>query len=142
MSNSVSQPYPNSGLAPALAIVNARVWTGDTRRPWADALLVRGESIALVGASAEVKKSAGSSTLIIDAKGMMVTAAFIDDNGQGIEELAGRTLRAGQRADFVVLDRDITRASPEEIRNARVMFTMLAGRVAYDPLNLAPPSTS
>ncbi len=25
----------------ALAIVNARIWTGDARRPWADALLVR-----------------------------------------------------------------------------------------------------
>ena len=42
--------------APTLAVVNARVWTGDPRRPWADALAADGERIALVGTSAEVKK--------------------------------------------------------------------------------------
>ena len=67
-------PAPVSGLA----IVNTRVWTGDTRRPWADAVLVRGERIELVGSSAEVKKRAGSATRTIDARGMMVTPGFID----------------------------------------------------------------
>ena len=62
----------------ALAIVNARVWTGDARRPWADAVLVRGERIELVGSSAEVKKRAGTAVRTIDAKGMMVTPGFID----------------------------------------------------------------
>ncbi len=61
----------------ALAIVNARIWTGDARRPWADALLVRGERIEAVGSSAEIKKrSSGIKT--IDAKGMMITPGFID----------------------------------------------------------------
>ena len=71
---------PAAAPAPvsALAIVNARVWTGDTRRPWADAVLVRGERIELVGSSAEVKKRAGSATRTIDARGMMVTPGFID----------------------------------------------------------------
>ncbi|MDB4891980.1 MAG: Amidohydrolase 3 [Gemmatimonadetes bacterium] len=63
---------------PALAIVNARIWTGDARRPWADALLVRGERIEAVGSSAEVKKRAGASVKTVDAKGMMVTPGFID----------------------------------------------------------------
>ncbi len=63
---------------PALAIVNARIWTGDPRRPWADALLVRGERIEAVGSSAEVKKRAGVSVKTVDAKGMMVTPGFID----------------------------------------------------------------
>ena len=36
-------PPPAPAPVTALAIVNARVWTGDTRRPWADAVLVRGE---------------------------------------------------------------------------------------------------
>ena len=62
----------------ALAIVNARVWTGDARRPWADAVLVRGERIELVGSSAEVKKRAGTAVRTIDARGMMVTPGFID----------------------------------------------------------------
>ena len=63
---------------PALAIVNAHVWTGDARRPWADAVLVRGERIEVVGSSAEVKKRAGAAVRTIDARGMMVTPGFID----------------------------------------------------------------
>ena len=35
-----------------LAVVNARAWTGDARRPWADAIAVEGERIAAVGSSA------------------------------------------------------------------------------------------
>ena len=69
---------PAPAPEPALAIVNAKIWTGDRRRPWADALLARGERIELVGSSAEVKKRAGSGTHIIDAKGMLVTPGFID----------------------------------------------------------------
>jgi predicted amidohydrolase YtcJ len=63
---------------PALAVVNAHVWTGDRRRPWADALLVRGDRLELVGSSAEVQKRAGADVPTIDAKGMMVTPGFVD----------------------------------------------------------------
>ena len=38
-----------------LAVVNARVWTGDTTRPWAEALAVRGDRIETVGSSAAVR---------------------------------------------------------------------------------------
>ncbi|MEP6619494.1 MAG: amidohydrolase [bacterium] len=68
------RPVPTA----ALAIVNARVWTGDMRRPWADAVLIRGERIELVGSSAEVKKRAGSSAKTVDAHGMMVLPGFTD----------------------------------------------------------------
>ncbi|MEP6990210.1 MAG: amidohydrolase [bacterium] len=69
---------PAPAPLPALAIVNARAWTGDPRRPWADAILLRGERIELVGSSAEVRKRAGASVRTIDAKGMMLTPGFID----------------------------------------------------------------
>ncbi|MDQ6633359.1 MAG: amidohydrolase [Gemmatimonadota bacterium] len=64
----------------ALAIVNARVWTGDARRPWTDAVLVRGEKIDAVGSSAEVKKRAGKATKVIDAHGFMLVPGFIDSH--------------------------------------------------------------
>lgn len=69
-----------AGGAPTLAVVNARVWTGDAKRPWADAIAVKGERITLVGTSAAVKKIASSSTRVIDAKGMMVVPGFIDSH--------------------------------------------------------------
>jgi predicted amidohydrolase YtcJ len=64
----------------ALAIVNARVWTGDPRRPWADAVLVRGERIDAVGSSAEVKKRADKSTKVVDARGLMLVPGLIDSH--------------------------------------------------------------
>ena len=60
-----------------LAVVNARVWTGDSVRPWAEAIAVRGERIAIVGSSAAVRKLAGSAR-VIDAAGQMVVPGFID----------------------------------------------------------------
>src|SRR5215216_4178156 len=63
-----------------LAVVNARVWTGDARRPWADAVAVRGDRIAAVGSSAEVKKMTTPETRVIDAAGQMVVPGFIDSH--------------------------------------------------------------
>ncbi|HKW11775.1 MAG TPA: amidohydrolase [Gemmatimonadaceae bacterium] len=71
---------PPVSAAPTLAVVNARVWTGDPRRPWADALAIDGDRIALVGTSAEVKKLAAPSTRVVDAEGMMVVPGFIDSH--------------------------------------------------------------
>src|SRR5688572_18160765 len=65
---------PSPGAS--LAIVNARVWTGDSARPWADAIAVSGDTILVVGSSAEVRKLGASR--VVDAKGGMVTPGFID----------------------------------------------------------------
>jgi hypothetical protein len=70
-----SQPTASSPVT--MAVVNARVWTGDTARPWADAIAVSGETIAAVGSSAEIQKMAGGAK-IIDAHGAMLVPGFID----------------------------------------------------------------
>jgi predicted amidohydrolase YtcJ len=99
----------------ALAIVNARVWTGDPRRPWADAVLVRGERIDAVGSSAEVKKRAGTAR-VLDAKGMMVVPGFVDahvhfiDGGFALSSVQLRDART--RAEFIGRIRDFARTVP------------------------------
>jgi predicted amidohydrolase YtcJ len=42
------------------------------------------------------------------------------------------TLAPGMLADLVIIDRDITRVSSETIRDAKVVLTMIGGRIVYD----------
>jgi predicted amidohydrolase YtcJ len=69
-----------------IAVVNARLWTGDSRRRWADALLTADDRIAVVGSSAEVMKRVSTTTRVIDGRGMLVVPGFIDSH---IHFLAG-----------------------------------------------------
>ena len=69
---------PSAGES--IAVVNARVWTGDARRRWADALFASGDRIATVGSSAEVMKRCGPSTQVFDARGMLVVPGFVDSH--------------------------------------------------------------
>ncbi len=48
----------------------------------------------------------------------------------GEEELKG-TLEPGKLADIVVLDTDIMTVPEKEIPDARVVYTILGGRVVY-----------
>lgn len=41
------------------------------------------------------------------------------------------TIAAGKRADLVLLDRDVLTISPEEMRDAKVLWTMVAGKTVY-----------
>jgi predicted amidohydrolase YtcJ len=100
----MSRP-PRSFGETTLAVVNARVWTGDSRRPWADALAVAEDRISAVGSSAEIKKAIGSSAEVIDARGRMVVPGFIDSHIHFLEGgvgLASVQLRdAKTPAEFV-----------------------------------------
>jgi predicted amidohydrolase YtcJ len=49
----------------------------------------------------------------------------------GEEDVKGR-LAPGLLADLVVLDRDLLRVGPEEVRDARVLLTVVGGRVVYE----------
>src|SRR5581483_1575107 len=86
-------------MPPTLAVVNARIWTGDRRRPWADALTATGDRLTAVGSSAEVRKTIAPSTHVIDAKMMMVVPGFIDahihflEGGKGLASVQLRDAR-------------------------------------------------
>ena len=96
---------PPRPAGPTLTVVNARIWTGDARRPWADALAVTDYRITAVGSSAEISKLADGVTRVIDARGMMVVPGFVDahvhfiDGGFGLSSVQLRDARSP--AEFV-----------------------------------------
>ena len=87
-----------------LAVVNARVWTGDRAAPWAEAIAVSGERLVAVGTSDEVRRLATGVTPI-DAGGRLVVPGFIDTHVHFLEgglRLASVQLRdARTRDEFV-----------------------------------------
>jgi predicted amidohydrolase YtcJ len=98
----MDRPTQPTAEAITLAVVNARIWTGDARRPWADGMAISGDRITAVGSSAEVRKLTTSATRIIDAHGMMVTPGFIDAHvhflagGFGLSSVQLRTAKTPQ----------------------------------------------
>jgi predicted amidohydrolase YtcJ len=99
-----------------MAVVNARAWTGDAGRPWADAIAVRGERIAAVGSSAEIRKLAGGGATVIDARGMMLVPGFIDshihfiDGGFGLASVQLRDAKSP--AEFVARIKAFAASAP------------------------------
>jgi predicted amidohydrolase YtcJ len=63
--------------SPTLALLGARVWTGNPDAPWAEALLVENDRIVAVGSSSELRPRAGGAR-IIDGSGKFVVPGFID----------------------------------------------------------------
>ena len=41
------------------------------------------------------------------------------------------TIAPGKRADLVLLDRDVSTVSPEQMRDTKVLWTMVAGKIVY-----------
>jgi len=107
----------------ALAIVNARVWTRDGRRTWADAVLTRGESIVAVGGSAELRKRAGTTASIIDAGGRVVVP--LAANGR---------LAPGEPADLAIVDHVADASDPVVWDDADLVFVLQRGQVVVDHL--------
>lgn len=50
-------------------IVNARIATGDPRRPWVDAVVLEGTTVVEIGSSAALRKRFGAMMQVIDARG-------------------------------------------------------------------------
>ena len=63
-----------------LVIHNARVYTVDQQRPWADAVAIKGDRIAWVGDESAAKAKIGPSTRVVDAGGKMILPGFIDSH--------------------------------------------------------------
>jgi hypothetical protein len=117
---------PEGRSTPAmLVIVNARIWTNDPRREWADAVLVRGDRLLAVGSSAELRKRAGRDARVIDARGMLARPRGPAD-----------TLAPGSPATLILV------AGPAldpraPVADESVVLALVDGRVELDRVGLA-----
>ena len=89
-----------------LAVVNARIWTGDRAAPWAEALAATGEQLVTVGTTEEVRQLATSVTPI-DAAGRLVLPGFIDTHVHFFE--GGNRLASVQLRDATTRDEFVSR---------------------------------
>ena len=49
----------------------------------------------------------------------------------GFEDILG-SIEVGKKADFVVLDQDISKMDPTRIYEANVVYTIFGGKVVYE----------
>jgi predicted amidohydrolase YtcJ len=63
-----------------LVLVNGRVWTGTSDRPWAEAVAVRDGKVLAVGTAAELKKLSPSGAKLVELGGSLVLPGFIDSH--------------------------------------------------------------
>ena len=61
-----------------LILTNARIYTLDAAKPWAEAVAIDGSRIVAVGSAAEIARRAGPATRTIDLKGAFVSPGFND----------------------------------------------------------------
>ena len=106
----------STGPRATLAVVNARIWTGVSARPWAEALVVDSAGrIDFIGTTAQVSRR-GAIT-VIDAKGQMVVPGFIDahvhfvDGGFALSSVQLRD--AMTPSEFIMRMRDFARTMPK-----------------------------
>jgi predicted amidohydrolase YtcJ len=109
-------PGPAATAPATLILLGGRVWTGDRKRPWAEAVAVRGETILAVGGAAQIERLAGPGTRRVAARGGLVTPGFIDahvhllDGGFGLASVQLRD--AASRAEFVRRIAEFARQAP------------------------------
>jgi predicted amidohydrolase YtcJ len=84
-----NSPLINSVEAAAdkadLILLNGRIWTGNKKQIWAEAIAAKGERIIFVGANTDAKKLADAKTRVIDLQGKLALPGFIDDHTHFIE---------------------------------------------------------
>lgn len=88
-----AQAATTGGQDPDLVVLNAKVYTMDSREPRAEAFAVTAGRFTAVGSSSDIKGLAGKNTQTFDAKGMTVVPGFIDcHNHAGGETLLNEVL--------------------------------------------------
>lgn len=78
---------------PDVLVTHARVYTVNSKQPWAEAVAIRGDKIVAVGSAAELDRYKGNTTKVIDAGGKLVLPGFTDchihffDGSQSLQQI-------------------------------------------------------
>lgn len=70
----------NAGEPVTLAIINAKIWTGDPKQPWIEAVAISDDKIVQTGTNKNIQKSISKNARVIDADGMFVCPGFTDSH--------------------------------------------------------------
>jgi len=63
-----------------IEVVNARIYTVDAAKPWAEAVAIRAGKIVAVGSASDLEKFRGPSTKVIDAGSRLILPGFTDSH--------------------------------------------------------------
>ena len=61
-----------------LVLLNGRVWTGDEKRPWTQAVAIRGHRIIGTGDDARIRLLTGKTTRVVNLGGRFAIPGFND----------------------------------------------------------------
>lgn len=95
-----------AALDPELVVVNAKIYTMESRLPRAQAFAVSGGRFVAIGTTAEMRSLVRKGTQVIDAKGMTIVPGFFDTHNHPIgttllyEVLVGNPFEV----EFVTID--------------------------------------
>ena len=117
-----------------LILINGSVWTVNSAQPRAEAVALRGHTIAAVGKTQEIKKLAGTKTKVIDLKGALVLPGFIDSHTHFLE--GGFSLSSIQLRDVFSRDGFVKRIE-EKARGLEKGEWILHGN--WDHEQFTPP---
>ena len=59
-------------------ILHGKIYTLNSKQPWAEALAIRGDRVVAVGSDSEITKLQSKNTQVIDARGRLVLPGFTD----------------------------------------------------------------
>lgn len=97
------QPASAPAKPGTVAIINAKIWTGDGAQPWAQALVMDGATLTFVGTNDDARKANAAQT--VDAGGRLIVPGFTDththfkEGGFGLASVQLRDART--RDEFV-----------------------------------------
>jgi predicted amidohydrolase YtcJ len=108
---------PSGQQPPAdLVVVNAKVLTVDANNTQAEAIAIRGNTIAAVGTTAAIRKMAGPTTRVIDAGGRTVVPGFIESHVHATGAARGEVSQTFVQLQSIQEIKDWVRARAKETK--------------------------